>query len=98
MADVPFGIRGCDFLAFYNFQVDVSNKRLFQIERSKFEMPYQEKNGTVETVNVEFELTQSPFRTTSTKLENETRPDDAHSSEPVSLNTTKAKTKFELEL
>ena len=98
MADVPFGVRGCDFLAFYNFQVDVSSKRLFQIERSEFEMTYQEKNGTAETANVEFELTQSPFRTTSTKSENETRPDEAHSSEPVSLNTPKAKTKSELEL
>ena len=32
------------------------------------------------------------------KSENKTMPDDAHSSEPVSLNTAKTKTKFELEL
>ena len=54
----------------------------------------------VELVNVGFEphslshSADAPY----TKSENETRPDDAHSSELASLNTAKAKTKFELEL
>ena len=46
-------------------------------------------------------LDHSPFHSADapyTKSENKTRPNDAHSFEPVSLNTAKAKKKFELEL
>ena len=48
VADVPFGIIGCDFLTFHSFQVDVKNKRLSEPERSEFNPPHEDTSSRAE--------------------------------------------------
>ena len=45
VADVPFGIIGCDFLTFHSFQVDVKNKRLSEPKRSEFNPPHEDMSS-----------------------------------------------------
>ena len=74
--DFPFGVIGCDFLAFYNFRFDVGNKRLLETERSEFEMPCLEKNGMVESANIGFEnLTHRPIQPPLLTQSRKMRPD-----------------------
>ena len=45
VADVPFGIIGCDFLTFHSFQVDVKNKRLSEPKGSEFNPPHEDTSS-----------------------------------------------------
>ena len=61
VADVPFGIIGCDFLTSYTFQVDVKNKRLSEPERSEFNPPHENMSSRADSATTGFEHCSQSF-------------------------------------
>ena len=61
VADVPFGIIGCDCLTFLSFQVDVKNKRLSEPERSEFNPPHKNTSSRADSATAGFEHCSQSF-------------------------------------
>ena len=61
VADVPFGIIGCDFLTFHSFQIDVKNKRLSEPERSEFTPPHKNTSSRADSATTGFKHCSQSF-------------------------------------
>ena len=100
VADVPFGIIGCDFLTFHSFQVDVKNKRLSEPERSEFNPPHKNTSSRADSATTGFEHCSQYFISLSAVTEqNKTdlsRPEERFNVKLKSTNTNIGETNFGL--
>ena len=100
VADVPFGIIGCDFLTFHSFQVDVKNKRLSEPERSEFNPPHKNTSSRADSATAGFEHCSQSFNSHSAVTEqNKTDlspPEERFNGKLKSTNTNIGETNSEL--
>ena len=100
VADVPFGIIGCDFLTFYSIQVDVKNKRLSEPERSEFNPLHENTSNRADSATAGFEhCSQSFISHPAVTEQNETDlspPEERFNVKLKSTNTNIGETNSEL--